>query len=448
MDTLIQVAQLIFILSVLVILHEFGHYLPAKWFKIRVDKFYLFMDPWFSLVKKKIGDTEWGIGWLPIGGYVKLAGMIDESMDKEQMNQPAQPWEFRSKPAWQRLIVMLGGIIVNIILAWFIFVMLYVNYGEKYVAMSKIQENGIAFSEVGQKIGFKNGDKIVSIDGKPVNDNYRKASIDILFAENVVVDRGGKQIQMTITDAHRKEYISADGKSFIRPRYTAVVDSVTPNSGAEQARLMKADKIVSFEGTKIHYFDELASALSSKKNSVISIGVERNGGLLDLKVKVDQEGKIGFKPLALSETEFKEKYLVVNEIGLMQAIPMAVKESYDQIVYKIKEFKLVLTPSTGAYKKVKSPIGITKMLPVVWDWEFIWSFTAMFSIGLAFMNILPIPGLDGGHALFTLAEMVTGKKLNDKAAEIVQTIGMVILLSLMVLTFGKDIWDIIAQKFL
>ena len=449
MDTLIQIAQLIFILSVLVILHEFGHYLPAKWFKIRVEKFYLFMDPWFSLAKKKIGDTEWGIGWLPIGGYVKLSGMMDESMDKEQMAQPAQPWEFRSKPAWQRLIVMLGGIIVNILLAWFIYTMMFVTYGEKYVSTNKVQEKGIAFGTIGQKIGFKSGDKLVSIDGKAINDNFRKTSIDILFAEKVVVEREGQTKALAITNAHRKEIISAEGKSFISPRLDKIiVEDVVENTEAEKASLKKGDKIVAINGAKITYYDELATALDAKKNDSVLLNIERNGAIVPLKAKVTPEGTLGFRIQRPTEKELKEAFLVVNEMNLFQAIPLAVKESYEQIAYKIKEFKLVLTPSTGAYTKVKSPIGITKMLPVEWDWEFIWSFTAMFSIGLAFMNILPIPGLDGGHALFTIAEMLTGKKLNDKAAEIVQTVGMIILLSLMALTFGKDIWDIIAQKFL
>ncbi|AEW86474.1 RIP metalloprotease RseP [Flavobacterium columnare] len=448
MDTLIQIAQILFILSVLVILHEFGHYLPAKLFKIRVEKFYLFMDPWFSLLKKKIGDTEWGIGWLPIGGYVKLAGMMDESMDKEQMAQPAQPWEFRSKPAWQRLIVMLGGVTVNVVLAWFIYIMLFTNYGQKYIATNKIQQSGLAFSEVGKQIGFKNGDKIIAIDGEPVNENLRKAGIDVLFANKVTVERANTKLDLPINDTHRREIISSEGKNFISPRLeSVVVDSIIPGLPAEKAKLQKADQIVSINNHTIKYFDELKDALQSYKNQKIQLGILRSGNILTLEAQVSLEGNLGFTNKMPSEEEMKAKYLVTNQLNFLQAIPEAIKESYSQIKYKIKEFKLLLSPKTGAYKKVKSPIGITKMLPTVWDWEFIWNFTAMFSIGLAFMNLLPIPGLDGGHALFTLAEMITGKKLNDKAAEVVQTIGMVILLSLMALTFGKDIFEIIAQKF-
>lgn len=448
MDTVIQIAQIIFILSVLVILHEFGHYLPAKLFKVRVEKFYLFMDPWFSLVKKKIGDTEWGIGWLPIGGYVKLAGMMDESMDKEQMKQPAQSWEFRAKPAWQRLIIMLGGVTVNVLLAWFIFTIMYATVGQKYIATEKIQENGLSFGEVGQKVGFMNGDKIITIDGQPAQDNFKKASIDVLFAEKVEVLRNGESKILRITDNHRNEIISAEGKNFIAPRFNKVIiDEVAPNSGASAAKLQKGDVITAINHIKFQYLDEFKAEALKNKNKEVVLNILRNNAEILVTVKIDSKGSVGFKNMLPSDEEFKKTYLIDNKLSFAQAIPAAIKESYSQIVYKIKEFKLLLRPSTGAYKKVKSPIGITKMLPTEWDWEFIWNFTAMFSIGLAFMNLLPIPGLDGGHAIFTIAEMITGKTLSDKTAEIVQTIGMVILLSLMALTFGKDIYEIVATKF-
>ena len=261
MDTLIQIAQIIFILSVLVILHEFGHYLPAKLFKVRVEKFYLFMDPWFSLVKKKIGETEWGIGWLPIGGYVKLSGMMDESMDKEQMNQPAQPWEFRSKPAWQRLIIMLGGITVNILLAWVIYTTLYSTYGQKYVSTEKIQEKGLAFGESGLNAGFKNGDKIVSVDGK-TQEKFNRLIIDVLLGNNVEVERNGKKESLHITDEQKSKILGSEGRDFIKPRISTVfVDSIIPNSTASKAGLKKGDQIVKIDSVKFNYFDELTNLL-------------------------------------------------------------------------------------------------------------------------------------------------------------------------------------------
>lgn len=443
MDTLIQIAQILFILSILVILHEFGHYIAARIFKVRVEKFYLFMDPWFSLVKKQIKDTEWGIGWLPIGGYVKLSGMIDESMDSEQMAQPAQPWEFRSKPAWQRLIIMLGGIFVNLILAWFIYSVMYCTYGQKYISSATFQKNGLAFSESAQAAGFKNGDKVLSVDGK-TQTRFNRLVLDVLLGEKVTIERAGTKQILTITDVQKSKILGSEGKNFMAPRFTGVyVDSFTENSEVKKAGLMIGDQIVVINKQNITYFDELSPILDQNKTKDVEITVVRNNQETKLVSKVTSEGKLGFS----DKHNDTKKLLVTNKLTLAQAIPEALHESYTMFVYKIKEFKLLLSPKTEAYKQVKSPIGITQLLPVTWDWEFVWSFTAMFSIGLAFMNLLPIPGLDGGHALFTIAEMITGKTLSLKAAERVQTIGMIFLLSLMALTFGKDIYEIVIRKF-
>jgi regulator of sigma E protease len=444
MGLLIQIAQILFILSILVILHEFGHYATARMFKVRVEKFYLFMDVGFSLFKKKIKDTEWGIGWLPIGGYVKLSGMIDESMDTEQLNAPAQPWEFRSKPAWQRLIIMLGGITVNILLAWFIYTVMYSTYGQKYASTEKIQENGLVFGEAAINAGFKNGDKIISVDGE-FQPKFNRMIIDVLLGDKVVVERDNHEKTLFLTDGQKGKILATEGKEFAMPRITEIyVDSVLPKSNAMQAKLEKGDKIIAINKEKIKYFDQFASILNEEKNDSIKLTVIRSSKELVLNAKVNKEGKLGFQP----KFEDAKDYLVVNKMSLINAIPAAVKESYTQFVYNIKQFKLILRPKTEAYKQVKSPIGITQKLPKQWDWEFIWGFTAMFSIGLAFMNLLPIPGLDGGHAIFTIAEMITGKTLSIKAAEKVQTAGMIILLSLMALTFGKDIYEIIAKNFL
>ncbi|WP_395077153.1 RIP metalloprotease RseP [Flavobacterium sp.] len=444
MDTLIQIAQILFILSVLVVLHEFGHYIPAKIFKVRVDKFYLFMDPYFSLFKKKIKETEWGIGWLPIGGYVKLAGMIDESMDAEQMAQPAQPWEFRSKKPWQRLIIMLGGVTVNIILAIFIYTLLFSTVGQNYPATEKYQKNGLSFSESALAAGFKNGDKILSVDGKS-QVKFNRMIIDVLLGDKVEVLRDGKKETFTVSDEQKSKILGSEGKNFMMARISEVyIDSVTPNSEASKAGLIKNDRIIKVNNQNIAFFDELATTLENNKSKNVTLTVLRNGQQIELKSNISDKGKLGFLPASKD----KEDFMVSNKLSFFEAIPAAVKESYTQFVYNIKQFKLILRPKTEAYKQVKSPIGITQMLPTHWDWEFVWSFTAMFSIGLAFMNLLPIPGLDGGHAIFTIAEMITGKTLSVKAAERVQTFGMIILLSLMALTFGKDIYEIIARKFL
>lgn len=442
---MIQVAQILFILSVLVILHEFGHYITARMFKVRVEKFYLFMDAGFSLVKKKIGETEWGIGWLPLGGYVKLSGMIDESMDTAQMNAPAEPWEFRSKPAWQRLIIMLGGIIVNVILAWLIFTIMYATVGQKFIATEKIQENGLAFGEVGQKAGFRNGDKILSVDGKH-QPSFNRMTLDVLLGDKVEVERNGEKVDVILTDEMKGEIISKEGKEFVGPRTTNIkIDSVVPNSNAMKAGLKAGDNIVEVNNSKIVFFDELSDALARFKNDSVVLSVNRNNQILTIKALVTKEGTLGF---VQNTRLLKDDYEVNNQLSIGQAVPAAVKESWSLLVYNVKQFKLILRPKTEAYKHVQSPIGIARRLPDTWNWEFIWNFTALFSIGLAFMNLLPIPGLDGGHALFTIVEMITGRKLSDKAAGYVQTAGMIILLTLMALTFGKDIYQLVVDKLL
>ncbi|KOS07214.1 zinc metalloprotease [Flavobacterium akiainvivens] len=439
MDTLNQVAQLVLMLSILVVLHEFGHYITAKMFKVRVEKFYLFMDAGFSLIKKKIGETEWGIGWLPLGGYVKLSGMIDESMDTEQMKSEPQPYEFRSKPAWQRLIIMLGGIIVNILLAWLIFTVVYSTYGKTYVSTEVMQKNGLVFGETGHKVGFKDGDRIVEADGK-FQKSFNRMTLDVLLGDKVVVERDGKRVDVNLSDENKALILETEGRDFMHPWIkSATVDSVAPGSGAAKGGLKVGDKIRTVNGKEQRYLSQMSEEAFKHKKGFINIGIERNGQPMTLNVPVDSIGKVGINQVA----EGLEHYKITEHYSFFGAIPAAITESYDLIIYNIKQFKLILRPSTGAYKQVTSVVGIATKLPTTWDWEFFWNFTALFSIGLAFMNILPIPGLDGGHAIFTIAEMITGRKLSDKAAGIVQTVGMVILLSLMALVFGKDIYQLI-----
>jgi regulator of sigma E protease len=444
---MIQVAQILFILSVLVILHEFGHYVAAKIFKVRVEKFYLFMDAGFSLIKKKIGETEWGIGWLPIGGYVKLSGMIDESMDTDQLQGEPQPWEFRSKPAWQRLIIMLGGIFVNIVLAILIYTIMFSTVGQKYIATDVVQKNGLSFSQVGKDVGFQNGDKIISVDGKLVQNKFNRLIIDVLLSDKLIVNRNGQNKEIVLSDEDKAKILGAEGKNFMAPRAEGFkIDSILPKSGAFNAKLQKEDKISAVDGVSFKYFDEFSSLLEKKANDSVTLAVFRNNEIINLKAKLDKDGKLGFVP-ALTLASDKAKFEVVNKLSFGEALPQGIKESWELLVYNVKQFKLILKPKTQAYKQVKSPIGIARMLPDEWNWEFIWSFTALFSIGLAFMNLLPIPGLDGGHALFTIAEMITGRKLSEKNMGYVQTGGMIILLSLMALTFGKDIYQLVMDKF-
>lgn len=439
---MIQAAQILFILSVLVVLHEFGHYITAKWFKVRVEKFYLFMDAGFSLFKKKIGETEWGIGWLPLGGYVKLSGMIDESLDKEQMTQPVQSWEFRAKPAWQRLIIMLGGIIVNLILAWFIYTIFFVTDGKEYALTEKMQQNGLVFTPVGHEVGFKDGDKIVSVDGK-LQPNFNRLVIDILLAKEVKVNRNGEETTLVMTDEKRKAILSNEGKNFISTKFPTVVDSILPNSKASEAGLQKGDQIVGINEITTDNFLSFSAEIAKIKNDSLTLKVLRNQQEVMISAKTNEEGKLGF----VNKMPDLTPYLTYEKYGFGGAVTAAVKESYEQFVYNVKSLKLVISPKTGAYTQIKSPIGIARQLPDQWNWKYVWNMTAILSVVLAVMNLLPIPGLDGGHALFTIIEMITGKTLNDKWMGYVQTAGMVFLLTLMAFVFGKDIYQLVMDKF-
>ena len=444
--TLIQLFQFILSISILVILHELGHFIPAKLFKTKVEKFYLFFDPWFSLVKKKVGDTEYGIGWLPFGGYVKIAGMVDESMDTEQLKKPAEPWEFRSKPAWQRLIIMLGGVTVNFFLAWFIYSSLSYFKGETFHDNAKF-ENGVAVSDAGQKMGLKTGDKILKIDGKPA-ERMETSTINMLFANNATVLREGKEVTFPINeDGVAAVLAQSEAKAYFSPRFPAVIDSLFQNGTAKAAGLLKGDKIVGVNGKPIAFFDELGPELDKYKNQNISLDIERNNAPQKIDVKVDNKGKLGFSTdTNVAQKEF-EKSQVTKKYSLLGAIPRGFQRTIDVLTMQIKQFKIVFNSKTQGYKKVSGPIGIIKQMPETINWEFFWSFTAMFSVWLAFLNLIPIPGLDGGHVMFTLWEMITGKPVPQKVLENAQMIGVIFLLGLMVLIFGNDIVKWITGKF-
>ncbi|MFP9112946.1 RIP metalloprotease RseP [Flavobacterium sp. RHBU_3] len=443
MDTLIQIAQLVLMLSILVVLHEFGHYITAKMFKVRVEKFYLFMDAGFSLIKKKIGETEWGIGWLPLGGYVKLSGMIDESMDTEAMKSEPQPWEFRSKPAWQRLLIMLGGIIVNLLLAWFIYTMVFCTYGKKYASTEAVMKNGLAFGPIGTAAGFKDGDKILSVDGK-FQPQFDRMQLDVLLGDEIKVLRDGKEVTIHLNDKSLHDILEKEGRDFMHLKATqTVVDSLLPKGLAVKSGLKKGDSIVGVEGKPLRYMAQVSEEAFKHKKGKLVLNIKRAGEKLDITTGVDSTGTIGM----VQRAPYEKDILVTEKYSFFGAIPAAMDESYSKLYYTIKQFKLILRPNTGAYTQVQSVVGIASKLPTTWDWEFFWNFTAFFSVALAFMNLLPIPGLDGGHAIFTIAEMITGKKLSDKAAGVVQTVGMVILLSLMVLVIGKDVWILVKEKF-
>ena len=434
MEILIKAAQLILSLSILVILHELGHFIPAKLFKTRVEKFYLFFDPWFSLFKRKKGETEYGIGWLPLGGYVKISGMIDESMDKEQMALPPQPWEFRSKPAWQRLIIMLGGVTVNALLGIFIYICILAYWGEEYLPTKNVSY-GIECDSAALNIGLQNGDKILAVDNKEV-ENFSKIPAEIIInqAKSVTVERNGQTIEIPISTQAISGLIKKQS-AFISPRQTIEVQELSSGGEAQKAGLMPGDKILGVDSMSTSFFDQFKAALQNHKNQKIALNVLRNNKEIILYTKVTDQGTIGFtlKPMD-SYLEFKK----IN-YSLLSAIPAGFSKAYTTFNDYIKQFKLIFSPETGAYKSLGGFITMGKIFSPVWDWERFWNLTAFLSIILAIMNLLPIPALDGGHVLFLLWESVTRRKPSDKFLEYAQTVGMILLLSLLLFANGNDI---------
>ncbi|MEO6489640.1 MAG: RIP metalloprotease RseP [Ferruginibacter sp.] len=441
----LKAAQLLLSLSILVVLHEFGHYITAKWFKCRVEKFYLFFDPWFSIFKKKIGETEYGIGWLPLGGYVKIAGMVDESMDKEQLKLPPQPWEFRSKPAWQRLIIMIGGVTVNILLAFIIYAGILMVWGEKKIPASSLKD-GIVFNDsIFNDLHFKNGDKVLAVDGKPVEEYGDILRKILIVNDNVTIERGGHSMDLKMpVDLIGKlvEKKKSTEGPLISPRVPVFVLDVADSTNAYKAGLRNGDLIVGIDSVKTNFFDEFeATMLQKKKGDTVDLLVSRQGNPMHFSTVLYDKGKIGFnRPYAFETFDslgvFKYN---VKKYGFFEAIPAGVKRAGTELKFYIDQFKKILSPKTGAYKGVG---GFKAMGSVFsgneWDWEHFWTITAFFSIVLAFMNLLPIPALDGGHVLFTLIEMITGRRPSEKFLEYAQIAGMILLFALMLYANGND----------
>lgn len=443
MDILIQASQFLLSLSILIVLHEAGHMIPAKLFKTRVEKFYLFFDPYFSIIKKKIGGTEYGIGWIPLGGYVKISGMIDESMDKEQMAKPAEPWEFRSKPAWQRLIIMLGGIIVNILVAFIIYTMIMFSFGEEKLLNESLTGGVMLVDPIAEEIGFKNGDKIISVDDKK-EVYFSDIMEDMLYAKEVTIERNGETETITIPKTFVNSLVSKkDVQPLFRPRTIFTVGKVTDSSSAKIAGMKKGDVISKIDGHPVKYYDEIKPLLKEKSGTTSLIEIKRNDDLLTLDVNVSDSGTIGF---FANFPSYREMYrngiydFEVKKYGFLEAIPAGFNKSVDVLNSYVKQFALILDFSSGAYKGVGSFISFGKMFPAQWDWKIFWERTAFISIILAFMNLLPIPALDGGHVMFLLYEMIARKPPGEKFLEKAQMVGMFLLLGLMVFALGNDIF--------
>ncbi|MEO9146927.1 MAG: RIP metalloprotease RseP [Ginsengibacter sp.] len=470
----LQAGYLIFSLSILVIIHEFGHYLTAKWFKCRVEKFYLFFDPWFSIFKKKIGETEYGVGWLPLGGYVKIAGMVDESMDKEQLKQPPQPWEFRSKPAWQRLIIMLAGVTMNVLLAFFIYAMILYKWGETKLPIQNAQYGIWVTDSLMNKIGLQNGDKIEAVNGEPVK-YFDDLPAKILLGKQITLERDGKEQTINIPINMIEQLVEKKGRRtpLVQPRIPVIIGGfMSPEEIAALSKnanlsvdtrasnplrkndetsndniynynrdhLKVFDKITAVDSTPVSFFDEMSPLLQQKKGDSVTLTLIRDGQSIQTKVLVDTAGKIGF--YVLNENQADSLGILKQETkkyGFLASFPAGVKKTGQQLDFYVQQFKMILNPETGAYKGLGGFKAMASIFPSYgWNWEAFWKITAFFSIILAFMNLLPIPALDGGHVVFTLVEMITGRKPSDKFLEYAQIAGMIILFALLIFANGND----------
>ena len=441
MEILIKAAQFLLSLSLLIILHEFGHFAFAKLFKTRVEKFYLFFDPWFSLFKYKKGDTEYGIGWLPLGGYVKISGMIDESMDKEQLKKPAQPWEFRAKPTWQRLIIITAGVMVNFLLGFFIYVMVLFTWGEKYMPTDNITDGIWVFDEVVKEIGIKTGDKIVDIDGKKT-ERLLDLTGDFFVGKTVSVDRNGELIKLDLPVDLVSKLIENKSRLLFYPRMPFIIASISDSSINYNSGLKVRDHIIALNDTPIKYFDEFNDVAIQFKNDTVNLLIERDNETKNISVVLDSAGKIGIMPAMVSLNDMDKMgvyNLVTHDFTFAEAIPAGINKAYNKLNSYVQQVKLILNPKTGAYKGLGGFGTIGNLFPSTWDWQSFWEITAFLSLILAVMNLLPIPGLDGGHTMFIIYEMIFRRKPSDKFMEYAQMAGMLFLFALLIYANGKDI---------
>ncbi|MBL0308728.1 MAG: RIP metalloprotease RseP [Bacteroidetes bacterium] len=446
METFIRVAQFLLSLSILVVLHEFGHYITARMFKTRVEKFYLFFDflfPFpsvlnFALFKKKIGDTEYGLGWFPLGGYVKIAGMIDESMDEEFLKSEPKPDEFRSKKAWQRLIIMLGGIIVNVLLAFFIYSQMLYWWGESYLPAENAKY-GYAADSTARKIGLEDGDRIISYNGGQKFMNYAGISIDMLLnnATTLEIERNGEPKTIAVPKSIYKEIMANKATPFVEPIFPCSIETLIPGKPLEKAGAKVGDRIIQLDTIPIQYFHEVRRNLPAYRNTTIDILALRGKDTLRFNIHIPDTAILGFSSLS-------DKYFpsVDKSYGLLASFPAGAHKTYKTLVGYIKQFRIVFDPELKGYKELGSFFTIGKQFSPTWDWHRFWNLTAFLSLALAFVNLLPIPALDGGHALFTLYEIVTGKAPNEKFLERAQVVGMVIIFGLMIFALGNDIFKI------
>jgi regulator of sigma E protease len=443
MTIFIKVLQFLLSLSILVLIHELGHFAFAKLFKTRVEKFYLFFDPWFSLFKRKRGETEYGIGWVPLGGYVKISGMIDESLDREQMKQPPQPWEFRSKTSGQRLLIMTGGVLFNFIFALLIYVSVLYAWGETYLPTANVKY-GIVTDSVGYSIGLRNGDKILSLDNQKI-ENFAQVTSDIVLnnRKNIQVERDGEILNIEIPQQYIAQLLKGYGRIEARtPFRPYVITDFQKHSPGKIAGLLPGDELIGLDGNEFSWFDEFQKYLSGNKSRAIAVNILRNGEQVDIPVKPTSDGFLGIASARTYDQMFELKTI---KYGFLESIPAGIGKGFKTIGDYLKQFKVIFSKHTKAYESLGGFITIGSIFPGEWDWQSFWNLTALLSIILAVMNILPIPALDGGHVMFLLYEVVTGRKPSDKFLEYAQIAGMIILFGLLILANGNDILRLIRK---
>lgn len=444
MEFVIKISQFLLSLSLLIVLHELGHFIPAKLFKTRVEKFYLFFDVKFSLFKKKIGDTVYGIGWLPLGGYVKISGMIDESMDKEQMEKPPEPWEFRSKPAWQRLIIMLGGVFVNFVLALIIYIFASFAYGDTDISAKSIKDGYLIDNPLLTDLGFKTGDDIVKVGEADVV-NYSDIRTNLIGAETVTLKRNGTEKVITLPEDFLGQLSTSKDRRLFERRMPFMIGAVPDTSHNSKADLKAKDIILSVNGDKLRYSDQVVSKLKSLKGETVKVEVLRDKETITKTLQVDNEGRFGVingsYPELFAELGYYD--IVRKEYTLGESFGVGYSKFTNQITGYFGQLKLIFSPSTGAYKGVGGFKAIFDVFPNTWSWEAFWGITAFLSIMLGVLNLLPIPALDGGHVMFLLYEMISGKKPSDKFMEYAQTVGFFILIALVLFANGNDVFKAI-----
>ncbi len=438
MGTLIMSLQLILSLSILVTLHELGHYLAARAFGIRVDKFFVFFDAFgIKLFKIKKGDTEYGIGWLPLGGYCKIAGMIDESMDREQLKKAPEPWEFRSKPAWQRFIVMIAGVVMNLILGVFIFSFNMWYFEQSYIPIEEVNKEGIYATHIAQEVGFKNGDKILKINEQNIKRWNDAVGINVFMGCDITIERNGQQQIIKVPDTLYKTIQKSREGLFEISQSPITIDTLVPNGNALKGGLQKGDQIVSINHIPTKSFNAIIRILPQFKGQTVQVGFIRNQQQQQLDIDVDSTGRIGF-------TTYMKRYKR-HSYSIGEAFNFGTKDAFKFLFTNIKGFGNIINGRDNASEAIQGPIGMAKMFGSMWNWRRFWTLTGFISMILAFMNILPIPALDGGHAMFTIYEMISGRKPSDKFLEYAQVFGMLILFSLMIFVFGNDIFKLLSM---